>query len=237
MFTVWSLKGAVFLRNRTSTSRATSPRPRVISVRSIFALGVCWILCGRTLIRGHPLREHGVVVTAKESAVGRAAAFFRADVTRGLPSAPNRSLIAGMSDHFRIESIEQNFGVTLPDRYRRFLRDEREAHSGKMADLPNYGEPIEIYFDGVQLESFLHDDWPDFDDDGVPYGHPSATEVDFEETFKGWVPLATIGEEESQILLCNVTAADCPVAMWEHEVDEALPVADSLDEFLSALKD
>lgn len=94
---------------------------------------------------------------------------------------------------------------------------------------------MEVWFDGAELESFINDDWPDTDDDGNPYGHPSATEIDFDDDFAGWVPLATIGMEESQVLLCKVTDPACPVAMWEHETGEPEPVADSLDAFLSSL--
>ena len=81
-------------------------------------------------------------------------------------------------------------------------------------------------------------DWPDFDEEsGMPYGHTSATEIDFENDLQGWIPLATIGEEESQVLLCRVDDPVCPVGMWEHETNSVVAVADSLDDFLASLVD
>jgi len=141
-----------------------------------------------------------------------------------------------MSDFLRAEAYEQAFGVSLSERFRRFLEGERLRFDGALADLPSYGDPMELWFDGQDLESFVNDDWPDWGDDGCPYGHISATEIEFSGPLDGWVPLATIGEEQAQVLVCHAASADCAVAMWEHETGELVPVAPSLDTFLSALR-
>lgn len=143
-----------------------------------------------------------------------------------------------MSEYLNVDAIEQKFDLRLPARFRSFLASNPEELSGKKCSLPHYQNPMAVYFDGTELESFINDDWPDFDEEsGMPYGHTSATEIDFENDLQGWIPLATIGEEESQVLLCRVDDPVCPVGMWEHETNSVVAVADSLDDFLASLVD
>lgn len=137
--------------------------------------------------------------------------------------------------HFTAAAYEAAFNLKLSPRFKRFLEKERMRYDGRMAQLPSYRDPIEVWFDGAALESFVNDDWPDFDDDGNPYGHPEATEIEFTGPLAGWVPLATLGDEEPQILLCEASDAQCAVGMWEHETDEVYRIASSLDGFLASL--
>ena len=141
-----------------------------------------------------------------------------------------------MSDeYFNPAAYEAAFGVQVCERFARFLAGERHDYDGRTAELPTYGFAVPLWFDGPQLESFVRDDWPDEDDDGMPYGHPSATEIDFEDDFAGWVPLATLDEEESQVLLCRAGEPPCEVALWSGESSEAMPLSRSLDAFLAGL--
>lgn len=139
-----------------------------------------------------------------------------------------------MTDFFTKAAYAEAFGVEIGERFARFLEHERDDHDGHLAQLPTYGVALPVWFGGEALESFVNDDWPDFDEEGMPYGHVSAVEIDFDD-FPGWVPLATLGEEESQVLLCKADEAVCPVAMWDHETGELAPVAATLDAFLASL--
>jgi hypothetical protein len=127
-------------------------------------------------------------------------------------------------------------GATLPARLRRFVDRERDAHDGRLAALPHYDDPVAVSFTGSELASFVLEDWPDDDEDGEPFlPHPMASELDFEGALRGWVPLATLGMDDMQVLLARVDDPACPVGLWWHEDEVVLPVADSLDAFLAAL--
>lgn len=140
----------------------------------------------------------------------------------------------GLSSNIYIEEL----GVDLPERLRRFIDEEREAHDGRCAVLPNYEEPAEVSFVGSELASFVLADWPEEDEGGEPFlPHPSSSELDFEETLIGWVPLATLGIDDMQVLLARIDDPACPVGLWWHEDETVLPVAKSLDAFLAGLID
>lgn len=143
-----------------------------------------------------------------------------------------------MTDVLSVESYSEAYGFVPCDRFRRFTTSEREQYDGREVELPHDAEPQEVRFTGSDIESFLNEDWPDEPDPetGMPYGHISATEIDFERKFKGWVPLATLGEESARVLVCRADTEACPVALWESEDDTLYPLAESLDAFLSELK-
>lgn len=139
-----------------------------------------------------------------------------------------------MSQWLTPEWISKQFELTLCPVYTQFLNEKRYKElSGKWSDIPGYRHALEVWFEGEELESFLYDDWPT---DRDYYGHSSAVEVRFEE-FPGWLPLATLGQEEAQFLLVQVSEEAAPVAMWEHETNTLVPVAPSLSEFLNQLRD
>src|SRR5580658_8540701 len=118
-----------------------------------------------------------------------------------------------MSKYFDADLIEKRFGVPLSARYRRFLkRREWKRYDGLMAE-GLYGNPIAVRFQGEELESFFHDDWPA---DAATYGHVAAPEVELGGD-EGWVPLATLGSEESQFLVVKADDEACPVALYEHD--------------------
>jgi hypothetical protein len=141
-----------------------------------------------------------------------------------------------MSDGLSSETYAEALGVTLPARLRRFIDHERDDYDGREALLPNYDGPVEVWFVGTELASFVLDDWPDEDEEGEPFlAHPTASELDFDGDLRGWVPLATLGIDDMQVLLVRVDDPACPVGLWWHEDESVLPVADSLDAFLGAL--
>ena len=91
---------------------------------------------------------------------------------------------------------------------------------------------------GTELASFVLDDWPDEDEDGEPFlPHPMASELDFADALQGWVPLATLGMDDMQVLLVRIDDPACPVGLFWHEDETVLPVADSLDAFLASLEE
>lgn len=141
-----------------------------------------------------------------------------------------------MSDGLTSDTYADELGVSLPGRLRRFIDEEREEHDGRAASLPNYDEPVEVWFVGSELASFVLDDWPEEDEDGEPFlAHPMASELDFDDDLRGWVPLATLGIDDMQVLLARVDDPACPVGLWWHEDEAVIPVADSLDAFLAGL--
>jgi hypothetical protein len=136
-----------------------------------------------------------------------------------------------MSKYFDAELVQERFNVPLSERYRRFLkRKEWRKYDGLMAE-GLYGNPIAVRFQGEELESFFHDDWPA---DAGTYGHVAAPEIKLGGS-EGWVPLATLGEEESQFLVVKADDEACPVALYEYEDQELVRVADTLDGFLKGL--
>jgi len=138
-----------------------------------------------------------------------------------------------MSKYFTPKRVMAAFNVTLAPRYEQFLtKKEWQKYDGRFADVPSYQKPLQVHLTGQQLESFFHDEWPEDEPD---YGHPSATEVDLGGK-EGWVPLATLGDEEPQFLVVNVNETKCPVAMWEHESARFVACAQTLDAFLASLE-
>ena len=136
-----------------------------------------------------------------------------------------------MSDFINAQTLEETYGVTLPERYLRFLANEVGTRSGWLANLGTYRDPMPVYFDSDALESFVNDDWPEDDQE---YGHISATEIEWS-SHPGCVPFATIGDEEAPFLVCCITEAACPVLIWEPDDGSLTPIADSLDDFLAGL--
>jgi hypothetical protein len=97
-------------------------------------------------------------------------------------------------------------------RYAAFLADkEWKRHDTKWSLVPTYEKPMRVKFIGTRA---------------------FTSEADLAD---GWVPLATIGSEESQFLAVRSTDDACPVAMWEHETGKLVACAESLDAFLAAL--
>ena len=141
-----------------------------------------------------------------------------------------------MRDGLSSNNYTEDLGVELPERLRRFIDEEREDYDGFYAPLPNYEEPAEVTFVGSELASFVLADWPEEDEDGEPFlAHPSASELDFEDELRGWVPLASLGIDDMQVLLARIDDPACPVGLWWHEDETVLPVASSLDAFLASL--
>ncbi|MBP6838197.1 MAG: hypothetical protein KA190_12870 [Kofleriaceae bacterium] len=136
-----------------------------------------------------------------------------------------------MSRYLEPAHVAATFSLVLSKRYLRFLAKERADLGPRFARLPTYEHAMPVAFAGAALDSFFHDDWPA---DDPSYGHPSATEAELGGA-GGWVPLATIGDEEPQFLVVRAGDEACPVAMWEHETGGFVPCAASLDAFLEVL--
>lgn len=143
-----------------------------------------------------------------------------------------------MSGSINAGVVAAAFHVTPSARYRRFLtKREWIKVNGWYAVLPHYAVPLKVRFDGALLESFFRD--RDEDDsheagDEKAATHPATTEAELGGT-AGWVPLATLGEEEPTFLAVRGGDEACPVAIWEPERKRFLPVIDSLDAWLKSL--
>jgi tetratricopeptide (TPR) repeat protein len=132
-----------------------------------------------------------------------------------------------VSRYFDPAYVSNRFALPLADRYRRFLTDERPGLGRRFAILPSYQGAMPVCFEGRALESFFHDG-------GAGPAHPSASEAELGGA-GGWVPLATIGDDEAQFLAVRAGEPACPVAMWEHETGEFVRCAATLDAFLAGL--
>lgn len=133
-----------------------------------------------------------------------------------------------MSEVLRSKYVTKRFGVELGERYRRFLTsNEWQTLDGRYALVPTYASALRVRFLGIQLESFFRDEPGD-------EMHPAATEAELGGE-GGWIPLATLGDEESTFLAVRANEHACPVGMWEPETKTWRPCADSLDAFLAAL--
>lgn len=133
-----------------------------------------------------------------------------------------------MSEILRTKYVTKRFGVELGERYRRFLTSkEWQTLDGRYALVPTYASALRVGFQGKQLESFFRDEPGD-------EMHPAATEADLGGE-GGWIPLATLGDEEPTFLAVRANEHACPVGMWEPETKTWKPCADSLDGFLAAL--
>lgn len=135
-----------------------------------------------------------------------------------------------MSRYFQASHIAATFGITLSQRYLRFLDKERPSVGRTFAVLPSYEGAMPVAFDGAPLESFFRGDLEEETDQD----HPSADEAELGGA-GGWIPLATIGVEEPQFLVVRAAEEPCPVAMWEHETGDYVLCSSTLDAFLASL--
>lgn len=133
----------------------------------------------------------------------------------------------GVSRYLEPSYVSTRFALALSERYRRFLLEERAGLGRRFAVLPTYRGAMPVWFEGPGLESFFHDGGP-----GA--GHPSASEAALGGA-SGWVPLATLGDDEPQFLAVRAGEPACPVAMWEHETGAFVRCASTLDGFLAGL--
>ena len=95
-------------------------------------------------------------------------------------------------------------------RYERFLPGKKaKQDEGRWSQVPFYEAPQKLKFSGKEL-----------------------AQLDARE---GWVPLATLGQEEARYFVVKAGDSACPVALWEPERETFTPHAHSLDSFLASL--
>jgi hypothetical protein len=123
-------------------------------------------------------------------------------------------------------------GVRLPARYERYLSSgEWQACEGLWCEVPGYQSAMRLSFSGPELAGF-------FEGDEADGKHPASLSSASEAPLggpQGWVPLATLGQEEARFLALSTLDANCPVAIWQPSTGTFTPVSHSLDAFLASL--
>jgi hypothetical protein len=135
----------------------------------------------------------------------------------------------------RLAAFESELGTTLPDEYRAFLL----RHNGGVPEQETFDVPGE---DGGErpFHCFfaLHDNpWDDSTPEGSQGFPLQAALADFR-TDGGPADVLPVGKDWNGSYVCvGLTGADRGrVLYWDHEMEQLVPLANTLAEFLAGLR-
>lgn len=130
-----------------------------------------------------------------------------------------------------LDRIEAAYGVSLPERYRRFLL------AGEFRAYPR----VELagYIRGPYDMNFVDPLLPDVAELGMNAGIHDMDDVPWRDDYAGFVPLASLShpdvDEPKVFLVQQVAGEENRVLLFDYEGWRLYPLADSLDQFLANL--
>lgn len=136
-----------------------------------------------------------------------------------------------------IGALESSYGVELPERWGRFLRDG-EFRGLRLLELQKG------YLRGRFVPRFTGSSLCDLAEIGAEYWIDDIEDIDWGEEFADFVPFATLDDPDPEpgsegwepsraFLVVQVSDPECPVWVWNYDGWMIYPLAASLDDFVA----